>query len=109
MDTSVDGLLEDLAAHLEDELLKEGIAPEQATDKAVSIVGKIRENWKGQNLYVPVGLSRKLAARDKEIVAKFNGTNHFELAVEHGVSTMRIRQILWRHRDEQRAKSAAKK
>lgn len=102
MDLSADGLLEDLAIQLEQEFLKEGIDPDDANQKALSIAEKMRQHWKGQSLYIPSGVSAKTRHRDQQIIAEFNGRNHSELAQKHGISTMRIRQILWRIRDDRR-------
>jgi len=100
MDLSADGLLEDLAIQLEQEFIKEGIGASDASQKAISIAEKVRQHWKGQSLYIPSGATAKARKRDQQIIADFNGRNHAELAQEHGLSTMRIRQILWRHRSD---------
>lgn len=103
MDLTADGLLEDLAIHLEQEFIKEGIGIPDANQKAISIAEKMRQHWKGQALYIPSGANAKTRNRDQQIIAEFNGRNHAELAQKHGISAMRIRQILWRYVDEQRA------
>ncbi|KAB2928808.1 MAG: DNA-binding protein [Dechloromonas sp.] len=108
MDLSADGLLEDLAIQLEQEFVKEGIGAPDASQKAISIAEKMRQHWKGQALYIPSGANGKTRNRDQQIIAEFNGRNHAELAQKHGLSTMRIRQILWRARDMRHAEAPKK-
>lgn len=108
MDLSADGLLEDLATQLEQEFLKDGIDQDEANHKAITIAEKMRQHWKGQALYIPSGTSAKTRNRDQQIVAEFNGRNHAELAQKHSLSTMRIRQILWRARDMHHAETLRK-
>lgn len=108
MDLSADGLLEDLAIHLEQEFIKEGFGIPDACQKAISISEKMRQHWKGQSLYIPSGANAKTRNRDQQIIAEFNGRNHAELAHKHGISTMRIRQILWRARDKRHAEALKK-
>lgn len=47
-------------------------------------------------MYIPMGTSlrKSRADRDKQICADFNGTNYRELARIHGLSEMRVRQII---------------
>lgn len=96
MDHNSDGFLEDLATHLQRELQNDGIAHDSATEKALRIAEKMQHHWGGQVIYVNQGKARTRADRDKKIVAEFTGNNHAELAQKHQLSTMRIRQILWR-------------
>ncbi len=107
MDYTGEGLIEDLAVHLERELLKEGISAEEAEQKALSIAESIKKHWGGQSIYIARMMTSTFAKRDKQIIAEFNGSNHAELAHKFGISTMRVRQILWRERDRRRAKSFA--
>lgn len=48
----------------------------------------------GQQLYVPRGAKRSNSNKAECIRNEFNGRNHAELAVRHGITEMRIRQIV---------------
>lgn len=95
-------VLEDLATKLDQELGKEGVEPEAATRIAVDVTEKMRLHWGGQSLYFPSGVRSKTSRRDAEIWNAFTGFNYAELAREHGLSEMRIRQIITRIRNERK-------
>lgn len=48
----------------------------------------------GQQLYVPLGAKRSNSNKAECIRNEFNGRNHAELAVRHGITEMRVRQIV---------------
>lgn len=50
----------------------------------------------GDSYYLPKGVYVGSSERDLELINKFNGVNHRELAREFGISVMRVRQILWK-------------
>lgn len=89
-----DDVLEQIGVSIETGLVGHKVDKAIATDVAVSIGQKLRAILGGQNVYFPMAINKVLAARDKEIFHAFNGTNSQELAMKHGVSEMRIRQII---------------
>lgn len=48
----------------------------------------------GQQLYIPRGAKRLHASKAQSIRSEFNGRNHGELAIRHGITEMRVRQIV---------------
>lgn len=48
----------------------------------------------GHQLYIPRGTKRTQTSKAEAIRSEFNGRNHAELAVRHGITAMRIRQIV---------------
>lgn len=99
-------LLEDLAdqvCSLMTQKLKLNKA--QAKEIGQDVADHIASHWGGQSLYIPQGLSSKLSKRDLEIYAKFNGTNHNQLAKEYHVSVVWIYALVKRvHQEEVRKK-----
>lgn len=91
---SGDDVLEDIAIQLQTGMVEGGTEPRVATEIAIRVTQKIRYLLGGQNVYFTRGVHRIKHARDVTICAAFNGTNYQELAIEHGVSEMRIRQII---------------
>ena len=54
----------------------------------------LAEQKGGRALYLAKGVAVYLSARDREICAKFRGNNYRELAQEHNLTEMRVRQIV---------------
>lgn len=96
MSFDADDLLEDAAVKLQALLVSHGIGLEKSADIAVEVVAGLRAHWAGQSFYVPQGASAKRQKRDLAIFSEFNGKNYGELAMDHGLSEMRVRQIVWR-------------
>ena len=59
----------------------------------------------GKAIYLAKGVAAMLAARDELIWREFNGRNYAELARRHGLTEMRVRQIV----AEQRARDMAQR
>jgi Mor family transcriptional regulator len=59
----------------------------------------------GSSFYVMKGLRFRLSQRDRRIVDEFTGNNIEQLAAKHGLSDMRIRQILAAARAEHIARN----
>ena len=59
----------------------------------------------GGGFYLAKGVAAMLAARDELIWREFNGRNYAELARAHGLTEMRVRQIV----AEQRARDMAQR
>lgn len=88
-------LLLDLASHVAVKV-KElcGVAPEKADAVGLAVADLMSCHWGGQLLYFPKGMARKLSARDLEIYARFNGSNHADLAREFDVSLQHVYRII---------------
>ena len=104
MATGIDGddLLEEMATHMERELIKGGVAPEMAREKAVTVTESVRRNYAGAPVYIQQGWKKKHQERNKKIVAEFNGNNHIELAQKYGISMMRVYQIIKKDLEDRR-------
>ncbi|POA99713.1 DNA-binding protein [Chromobacterium sinusclupearum] len=66
----------------------------QAEKIAQEITRRMAQHWGGQNIYFPLGKSSKSAERDRQILQEFNGGNHAELALKHGISVQWVYKIL---------------
>ena len=82
--------------HAEAELLKQGIAPEQAAHIATTVADGIADQFSGQIITFPVEYRRKLQEREAQIYAQFDGSNVVALAQQHGMSEGGMRKLLRR-------------
>ena len=48
----------------------------------------------GNALYLNKGVSYRASLRDRDMFERFNGNNYEQLAKQHRISTMRVRQIM---------------
>jgi Mor family transcriptional regulator len=96
MSFDADDLFEDAATKLQASLAAHGVGGEKSAYIAVAVVDDLRKHWGGQAFYVPQGIGVKRRKRDLAILSEFNGKNYGELAMNHGISEMRVRQILWK-------------
>jgi Mor family transcriptional regulator len=90
---SNEDILEDAAVLLEKELTRAGIG-KKATEISVNVVQCLREHWGGQSVYFSKGAKGRFHKRNQEIFKAFNGLNYCHLARKHGLTEMRIRQIV---------------
>lgn len=58
----------------------------------------------GESFYMHRGVRYRLSLRDRQIVDEFNGRNQHQLARKHGLSVMRIYQIIAAWREEEIAR-----
>lgn len=79
--------------------MKPEVAEEVARDHAHDLAAKMG----GQIFYLAKDISYPLSKRDARIVASFRGDNYDALAREHGLTVVRVRQIIDQHRREQLA------
>jgi Mor family transcriptional regulator len=89
-------LLADLARAVHEQLLSTPdlqITYQRAGEIAMATAERVRINFGGINNYVPKGVSYMASVRDKEMYAKFNGSNYAALAREYNRTEMRVRQI----------------
>ena len=91
-------LLADLVDKVAEELQQKGIDKTTAEEIGNSVARRIASEWGGCNLYIPRGLLWGIDERDLEIFDKFDGSNHFELAKEYGLSVQWIYRLVERVR-----------
>lgn len=92
--TISDGVLDEIAATVGDCLKKEGFDERKSLEIGATCADKVRVNFGGQPIYIPMAHKKSIETRNKEIVAAFNGTNHAELASRFKVSTIHIYRII---------------
>jgi Mor family transcriptional regulator len=98
-------MVEEMFLHLvEDEEALAALGVERLAELAVGQVDRVAMKLGGSGFYLPKGIGAKMSARDREIVQAFNGRNKHQLARLHGVSEMRIDQILKKWRQDEFAK-----
>jgi Mor family transcriptional regulator len=83
---------------LEDEDVLSKFGEKRIAEISLGIVDRISYELGGCCFYLPKGISSRLSKRDISIVQEFNGRNVYELANKHSVSTIRIYQIIEKHR-----------
>lgn len=89
-------LLADVADRTMEILKRYGLSEANAQEAADSVADDLAENWGGQCITVPKDMKYQNAKRRQAIVDGFNGSNHSELAKEHGLSANAIYKILKR-------------
>lgn len=66
----------------------------EMAQSAMSVLFQVGHNCGGHTYYVTKVENLRLAKKNRAIRAKFNGYNHAALALEFGLTEMRVRQIL---------------
>ncbi len=79
-----------------------GMEEGEAKKLGERIVDIIAGEWGGQNLYIPIGLVHKRAARNARILEEFTGGNVPDLARKYGLSSQAIYMIVKKERAKQR-------
>ncbi len=87
-------ILADLADQVAIKLAALGVEPERAAEIGIQTAEHIRVHWSGSSQYIPKGTGWELSQRDRQIWSKFTGHNHAALARKHGLTEMRIYQII---------------
>lgn len=95
-------LLDDVSAHTKELLVSLGVASEQAQRCGVELADWLAKHWGGQLINIPKDYRYKLAQRDEEIYADFDGFNHAELAKKYGMTTRGIYKVLGRVRNRRK-------
>jgi Mor family transcriptional regulator len=85
--------LEYIAANLAALLTDEGLSVERARSIARRHVDKMRRDWRGAKVYIPMGRYLDKSERDVEIARRWNGRNTRELCREFGISEVHLRRI----------------
>lgn len=86
--------MRDVALALFATLLDGGAPAAGAARLAAAQVQRLSDELGGHAVYIPKGLLVRLAERDRAIYAAFNGANYRQLAAAHGITEMRVRQII---------------
>lgn len=89
-------LLADVAERAACILKMHGMSEREAQDAGDAIADDLAENWGGQYITVPKDMQYRHAKRAQQICDKFNGFNHAELAMQHGLTVNAIYKILKR-------------
>ncbi len=98
-------LLSDLALHTADVTRKLcGVDPEKAVEVGQAVADLMADLWGGQLIYFPKGMIRTLSKRDREIYAKFDGSNQGALAKEFNMSIQWVYRIVKLMRAEELAR-----
>jgi Mor family transcriptional regulator len=92
-------ILAEMAAHVFECLKESGVPKERAAEIAVKAAERVRQNFGGQVVYIPFGLSHEALKRWEEIWAKFTGDNQPQLAREYGCTEVHINRVLRRMRE----------
>jgi Mor family transcriptional regulator len=87
-------LLVELAAHLQECLIENGMPNQQATELALKATERVRLNFGGQVIYIPFGAAHEVLKRWEEIWEEFTGDNQPQLARKHQCSEVHINRIL---------------
>lgn len=85
-------LLEGLAARIASILIERGIDAPLARDVGRYCAECVQRDWGGCKIYIPTAKSCDKARRDREIAARWDGTNTRELCIEFEVSETTIRR-----------------
>ena len=103
MDTMRAELLADLVKHTTGVLHDLGIDPEVAQQAANSLADHMASHWGGQVISWPKDSAYRLAGRELEILAKFNGTNYADLARQYDMHVRSVRRLINRANRRRRA------
>lgn len=87
-------LLMDMIIHMENELIKQGIAKDKASSIAKEICDQLRQTFGGEQFYFPKGRELDAVLKHHAIYQKFNGTNHVELAKQFDMTVPAIYRIV---------------
>ena len=72
----------------------EACAPETLAHAALAAMWQLSHEFGGNNCYFPRGDQVRALKLKRAVRAGFTGDNHSQLARKHGISEMRVRQIL---------------
>ena len=95
-------MAEEMYLHLaDDEEAVNSLGLDRLAELVVGQVDRIAQKIGGFSFYMPRGILSRMSARDREIAEAWRGNNGNELARQHGLSEMRISQIMKKWRLEQ--------
>lgn len=90
-----DKILTQLSSFIVDQL-REGYSEKIALRSAKSVINCLALNFSGVNCYIPSRSTMRRLQSTKAIIAEFNGVNHKDLAIKHGVSIVTVYKVLKR-------------
>jgi Mor family transcriptional regulator len=70
------------------------IEDDRLAEVSIQLMHQIMADMGGISIYIPNGKVIKAREMSLKISSEFNGKNSFELAKKHGISEMRVRQII---------------
>lgn len=95
--------LRELADTLCKRMVDHGMDYDQAMVIADDSVNALTAQFGGQLIYFPINRKERKAQRNAEIIARFNGCNHDQLAREFGLSVQTVYDIVRLKIDGQRS------
>ncbi|WP_076591988.1 Mor transcription activator family protein [Herminiimonas arsenitoxidans] len=107
IDDSYPELLADIAREVYSHLKvhpKIKLQHQDAAEIAMSVSEHVRKNIGGVGLYLPKGVHYEASLREQEIYKDFKGDNFHILVRKYGLTEMRIRQIVTKVGNYERAK-----
>lgn len=91
---SYPAVLNELWPFLLDDMRKLGFTQFDAERIALTATERIRKQWGGIQIYIPMGRMLKLSRRDVEICQRFNGHNKLELCREFKITAPHLYRIV---------------
>jgi Mor family transcriptional regulator len=99
-------LLADLAESCAQRLVeKQGMTEEAAADVGNAIADFVADHWKGQTFYLPADQAYRLNERDWEIFRRMERGAAADLAMEFGITKVRVYQVYKRCLEEYRRRT----
>lgn len=92
-------LLSDIADHVAAVVMDHGVALDIAEQAGAAVVDHLCVTWAGSHVTIPKDHRWRLTQRDLEILGKFKGNNHHQLAVEYHMTENAIYKLLKRIQD----------
>lgn len=87
-------LFMDMIIHLEDELIKQGVAEEKASSSARETCEQLRKTFGGELIYVSKGRDVNSTLKHHEVFKGFNGNNHRQLAKQFDITVPHVYRII---------------
>jgi len=107
LDDAYPEVLADIAREIHRQLMEDPrtkLPHPVAAEMALSVAEHVRKNIGGVNVYIPRGHVYEATQREQQIYAEFKGDNYHQLARKWQLTEMRIRQIIEKVGQIERAK-----
>lgn len=92
-------LLTEIADHVTSVLVEHSIAKDVAEQAGCAVADHLSQTWAGSTICIPKDYHFRISQRDQEILSKFRGNNHRNLALEYGLTENAIYKLLKRVQD----------
>lgn len=89
-------ILGDIADNAERVMREHGVPADVAEQAGAAIADHLSNSWAGITVYFPMDYHYKIAQRDLQILAEFNGHNHRQLAQRYKLNENAIYRLLKR-------------